>query len=404
MLEAAHLAPIRRAPSVTVCWGLDAVAPAEWDRMVGPGQTSLSHGYLSAWERVTLRGLRLRPLVARHGDHDGIMAAAPACFYDLDPTCLKGGGPPLPIRLLRHLHERLMVVRVYEIGTPAALVAPLLTGPGVSPGEAARLLLPEAIAEARRGGAQIAVVQDFPAAGGEFDDVLVGHGFVPVPVLPTVVLDLPFESFDDYLTRMRAQYRRRAQRVLKQSRDLRVERHQEFAGLAPELARLARATYERADEIRREILSEDYFRMASAVAQLSLLVLRRADDSIACFGLLIDDGPCLHFLNCGFEPAPARNDGAYFRLLYEIVRAGIADGHERLNLGITTLPPKLDVGGVPVPLVAWIRFDRDAVQRLCGGVARRFLHVETVAPRRVFKDPVPADRSTRDNGNLRRAA
>ncbi|HZE05649.1 MAG TPA: GNAT family N-acetyltransferase, partial [Solirubrobacteraceae bacterium] len=377
--------------SVQALDGMEAVGREQWDRLVVPGQGPLSHGFLSAWERVTLQGLRPRPLMAFDGDGEAPVAAAPACFYDLDPTCLKRGAPPLPVRALRRLREEMLFVRVYELGAPAALAAPLLHEPGMTPSDAARLLLPEAMAEARRGGAHVIVVQDFPAAGGGFDDVLEEAGFVPVPVLPTVLLDLPFASFEDYLARMRSPYRRRAHRVLDQSRELRVEHHHVFAPLAPELARLARAVFDRAGEIRREILSEEYFRRASAAPDLSLLVLRRADDSIACFALLLDDRPCLHFLNCGFELDLSRGDGAYFRLLYELVRTGIENRYERLNLGITTLPPKLDIGGVPVPLVAWIRYHRSTVQALCATAARRFLHQEVESPRRVFKAPLVTD-------------
>lgn len=369
---------------------MGAVTREQWNRLVVPGQGPISHTFLSAWEHVILPGLQSRPLVAWDDEGQVPVAATPACFYDLDPGGLKAGAPPLPLRALRRLREDLLLLRIYELGAPAALAFPLLHEAGMSAADAARLLLPAAMDEAARAGAHVMVVQDFVAGEDGFDEVLEEAGFVPVPVLPTVMLELPFDSFDDYLAAMRAPYRRRAHRALEQSRELRVEHHHMFAPLAPELARLTRAVFDRAGEIRREILSEDYFRAASAAPDMSLLALRRSNGTIACFALLLDDGPCLQFLNCGFE-LTAREDGAYFRLLYELVRLGIEKRYHRLNLGITTVPPKLDIGGVPVPLVAWIRYHRTPVQSLCAAVARRVLHHEVESPRRVFKTPPATD-------------
>jgi hypothetical protein len=176
-------------------------------------------------------------------------------------------------------------------------------------------------------------------------------------------------------------------RVLEQSSHLRVELLRDFGDLAPQLGRLARQVYDRAVEIRREVLTEAYFRAAAQRDDLRLLALRREDGSIACFGLLMDDRPWLHFLNCGFSVSAGRDEAAYFRLLYEIVRTGIQQRYGRINFGLTTLPPKLDTGGIPVALVAWMRYRRPLIQGLCAAVGQRLLNATSLEPRTVFKDP-----------------
>ncbi|MGE5617397.1 MAG: GNAT family N-acetyltransferase, partial [Candidatus Woesearchaeota archaeon] len=123
---------------------------------------------------------------------------------------------------------------------------------------------------------------------------------------------------------------------------------------------------------------------------VSVLLARHRDGSIAAFALLLDDRPWLSFLQCGFDEEAARREGAYFRLLYEIVRLGIEDGFQQVDLGVTTLQPKLDVGGVPVPLFAWVKHRNPLVQRLLRALANGPMAPPELEPRNVFKEPQPS--------------
>lgn len=125
------------------------------------------------------------------------------------------------------------------------------------------------------------------------------------------------------------------------------------------------------------------------MAQSSVLLLRRPDGSIASFGLLLDDRPWLSFLQCGFEAPAGRDEGAYFRLPYEMVRLAIESSHAQVDLGLTTLAPKLDVGGVPIPMYAWLRHRNPLFQRALPAVAQGPLGPERIEPRRVFREPPP---------------
>lgn len=371
------------APPAEAVDGLRSVAPDRWDALVPPGSGPLRHGYLSAWHHAELAGLESRPLLAEDGG--ALAAAAPGYVYDLDVAAM--APPPLAraAARLRRALPRALTFRVFEIGCPAAAVVPLVRAGGVDEAAAADALLRAALRDAGERGAHLLVVQDFPSAEGATADVLRGHGFTAVPITPTSVVELRWDSFDDYLGAMRSQYRRRARLAFERSEHVRVERVRDFAELAPELARLWRAVFDRATEVKREALPEPFFRDAAALEETSVLVLRRPDGSIASFALLYDDAPVLHFLYTGFEE-DAQRESAYFRLLYEIVRDGLERGFERVDLGITTLEPKLDVGAVPVPLWAFVRHRNPLLQRLVGLAAPRFVAPSGTGPRNVFKD------------------
>lgn len=317
---------------------------------------------------------------------DRPIGASPGYFYELDLLGVRWPRTAPALGLLRRWWPRLLFMRSFEVGTPLPLANPFLVDPSQRPEEVVDALIGRALNEAQRGGAPFTLVQNFTSCSGPVADVLRAHGMASVPIPSTAVVDVRFESFEEYLGSMRASYRRRANQTLARTEELTIEHRADFADLADELARLWRAIYDRAREIRREVLTPEYFRQASAVEETSTLIVRRPDGSIAAFGLLLRDGPVLSFMQCGFEEEAGRGEGAYFRLLYEIVRLGIEQRFRLVDLGVTTLAPKLDVGAVPIPLYAWIRCRNPLLQRVVASVARSSLQrQDDLDPRRVFK-------------------
>ncbi|HZE05569.1 MAG TPA: GNAT family N-acetyltransferase, partial [Solirubrobacteraceae bacterium] len=369
---------------------LSAVPAAHWDALVDVGGTPLKHGFLRAWEQSELRGLRSRPVLAHVGSRSEPVGACPGYFYDLDIANARFPQSLLVVRALRRLWPGLAHVRTYELGHPTPLTSPFLLADHDRDAELVRSMIDAGVEEGDRGGASFVLAQNFTSTDGPAGERLAQLGFAPLNILPSAVVDLPYASFDDYLGSMRAQYRRRAQKALERSASLHPEHRGRFDDLADELARLWKAIYDRAREIRREVLTPDFFRAASQLEETHVLLMRRDDATIASFALLIDDGPWLAFVQCGFESRAGRDEGAYFRLLYEIIRFAIERGYEQVDLGITTLTPKLDVGAVPVPLIAWLRHRNPIAQRVIRRFGQGAMHLPELEARRVFKEAPPS--------------
>lgn len=361
--------------------GITASGADAWDALphaTGP----LGRGYLAAWEQVRLPGLSSRPLVVAEQDGGRLLAAAPAFLYDLDLT------PALPAAARRAMRS-LARVRVYELGCPVPLARPFLHAADVAPEHAAELILHGARRDAASGGADVLV-----AAGSAPDDApivraLRRQGFAPAPAPPTTALELPFADFDEYLRAMRCRYRRRARRTFERSQHLRSERIGDFGLLAPELARLQRQVFDRAAGVKREQLPPGHFRALAVLDDVTVLALRRPDDSIASFVVLLEDGRRLHCLACGFERRAAHDEAAYFRLIYESIRTAIDGGFDSLELGLTTLGPKLEAGATAVPIRAWIRLRNDLLRHVLPHLAGRFSAAVPPGPYRVFRGQVP---------------
>lgn len=368
--------------------GLETIDPADWNALVDHGSGPLLHGYLTAWEHSELADLRSCPAVAAPPGSDRPEAACPGYLYRLDLIGVRVPAAAGLMSLIRRFWPTFMCAVTYELGSPTPLTNPFLVADDSLRPEAVRELITAALEEGARSRAQFLLVQNFTSLNGPAAEELRRLGFTAVPMIPTAVVDLSFDSFEDYLSAMRAQYRRRARQTLKRSRDLRLEHHWEFADMADELARLWRLVFDRARELKREILTPEYFREVSKLPESSVLLTRK-DGEITAFALLLEDRPWLSFLQCGFDEQAGRSQGAYFRLLYEIVRFGIEAGFEQVDLGITTLEPKFDVGGVPVPLFAWVKHRNSVIHRVMGTLANGPMKPHKLEPRRVFKEPPP---------------
>lgn len=380
---------IRPVPShpAQVLDGLSRVEPICWDRLVPSGAAGLRHEFLSAWEQAELPGRVARPIVVPGARGDELLAAAAGYHYDLDMASVSVPILPGALKLIRRVQPRFMTAHVYELGAPVARHDPLLVAPGVGVPAVAERVVAAAVREAEAAGARMLIVQDSVPEDGALAGALRSHGFDRVIALPTFVVEVRYESFDAYLQAMRSKYRRRTRCTLRESAHLRVELIDDFAPLADELARLWRLVYDRAHETKREILCPAFFRAAAKLDEAKALVLWREDGSIAIFGLLLEDGACLHFLHTGFAEEAGHSEAAYFRLLLEIVRVAIEGRFKTVDLGCTTAGPKLDIGAAPVPLTAWLRHRNPWLQKLfVTGGNGRFAPAPT-PPRRVFAAP-----------------
>jgi hypothetical protein len=373
--------------------GLSQVKPSLWDQLVPSGAGALRHAFLQAWEQAELSGRLSRPIVVPGPVPEELQAVAAGYHYDLDMASVSVPILPGALGLIRRVWPRFMKTRVYELGAPAARHDPLLVAPDVDLAAVAKTVVGAAVREAEAAGDKMMIVQDWVPDGGPLAAALSTHGFDQVIALPTFVVDARHPSFDAYLQSMRSKYRRRTRCTFRDSRHLRAELVDDFAPLADQLAHLWRLVYDRARETKREILGPAFFRAVAELDEVKALVLWRDDGSIAIFGLLLEDGKWLHFLQCGFAEEAGRSEAAYFRLLLEIIRVAIEGGFERAHLGCTTAGPKLDVGALPIALTAWLRHRNRWLQKLfVTGGNGRFAPPAT-GPRRVFSaqsDPARA--------------
>lgn len=365
----------------------DSIA-SEWDRWVPRGHLGLTHRFLTCSRHLHMEGFRMAPLLLadRAGQTVGI---AVSYHNSVDAADLGNGSIQAAVRTARKVSPHFLKYDVIEIGLPAGVGFPAhARAAGSDPMET---LANWAISQARRQGNALVVVRDIDeAAAPGAVATLRRLGFQPTPLPPTFIISLPYRSFDEYKSQMRSPYRRRLSNYLKATSSLRCEVVRDFAALAPELTALWRNLYDRVTRYRRLVVTQGFLEAVSGLDESSVLLLRRSDNSIAGFGLVYIDGPMLRYSSTGFTREAAREEGVYFRLLYEVVRLAIDNGCEAASLGQSTAEPKMRIGGRPVPLQAWI-WHRSGLKRRALSWLTCTLMQPPAPPveRNVFREDVP---------------
>lgn len=359
---------------------------AEWDSIVPSGRPICTHAYLAAIEDSRIEDCRFRYLVAY--DEHGL--AAHCCLYfianrlDTFATGVWRWG----IDTIRRVWPGFLVFRSLECGTPVALGTTLCFRDQRARSRFFATLVQQAEAVAEEQGVRGIVFRDFTDRELPHLEPLRQAGYRRVPNLSTAVLRLRWRSFPEYLQAMRSAYRRkiRGHRRRFQQAGGQVEHIADFADQAETLAALWRQTYDRAREYRRELLLPDYFRaMGRLPNDMTSVLLARVAGTPAGFALLMREGDRLSWVYCGLDYERNESAAVYFNLVLAVVEAGIAAGVHEIDLGITTLQPKLEVGAAPVPLWMYMKYRRAMV----GAVVPRVFHALTPrcepAPRRVMK-------------------
>jgi hypothetical protein len=364
------------------------VPEGAWDGAVPPGRGGLRHAFLAPCERVLEQGRwRVFTVTATGGGAPGVVS--PGILHSVDLAAMLPAPAGALAAAVRRLRPGALRARVLELGPPCWPGAPL-----ASRDPAARAAAAERIVEAAwrevtgSAGADALMVRDF--AGQAFTPLerrLEATGYALVAERPTFIARVQAPSLDAYLGRMRAPYRRRAQRYL--AADLHVTVSEDFADRADEIARLCALTTARATESRRERVDADVVRGWARCRQARAVLLEEGAGRLALAALVLEDAPVLHFIRVGFDDVTGRASGAYPRLLYELCRLAIARGLTFVDFGLTSADPKLRAGALPVPLRVWVRHRNPALQALLRRARPLLVRAEAPPARHVFREPPP---------------
>ncbi|MGO1069413.1 GNAT family N-acetyltransferase [Lysobacter sp. CA199] len=365
-----------------------AGAAVEWDRWAPPGHLCLSHRFLDCARHVQMDGYRMIPLTLAGADGK-TLGVAVGYRSSVDVAELGDRRVQDGARFVRRLVPGFLKYQVIELGLPVGVGYPAHAD--ASSVDTVKALANWAMSYSRRNDNALVVVRDIDTASApSSESVLRELGFMPVPLPSNYVIALPDRSFEDYKARMRSPYRRRLEQHMKATAGLCCEVVEDFAALAPELAALWRGLYDRVGRYHRVVITERFLQQASGLEESRAVLLRRSDGSVAGFGLVYLDGEVLRYSSTGFTREAAREEGVYFRLLYEVVRLAIERGCTAASLGQSTAEPKLRVGGLPVAVQAWVWHRSGIKRRMLSRLTNALMKPPATAEaRNVFREPAP---------------
>jgi len=349
----------------TVVDSLERVDGAEWDSILLPNRLAQSHRFHRALASSKINDCDYRYF--RYRDASGRLVAH-CSFYaistPLDLFLPRSNPATRVLTGVRWLYPRFLDFQMVECGSPTTLGYPVAFRVGVSAEqrrEIWRALIRSMESFAAEKKADLLVVRDFREDERPTAAPLVEQGFACVPNLENTVLRMRWTTFDEYIGSLRAHYRRQVRLNLARAKraGLRIERVQEFASMAAEMARLWRLTHLRSTAYQREVLGPDYFEnLAARLGDRTFATFLWLGSRLVGFTLYLLDDTVLVPSYIGIDYAYNDEAALVFNAYYDWVRTGIDLGVPVMELGITTYESKLRLGAEIERLGIFIRYRR----------------------------------------------
>ncbi|QQO52552.1 MAG: aminotransferase class I/II-fold pyridoxal phosphate-dependent enzyme [Thiohalocapsa sp. PB-PSB1] len=342
----------------------EEIDPTKWDSLV-PSATGLRHNVLKIFEYSGINNLTCQYLLFT----DAIgRPQAKANLYQvgMDFTTLDPTLSATARHTLRQWHPDFLNLSMIECGLFA------MNGDGlVCPNSE---LLADVIHEttkqmqliADRNLLDLLIVRDVPLDRFEYYyNTLSPKGFYPVPGFTNSVIDLHWESLDEFFSELNSKnrYKLKTSLHLEEKFNISVEIIQDYEHLAPEMARLWKNVNESAKEYSREQLDEAFFRTAAQLnrGDSEIVAFFHAGKLVAFMWNLIGTED-YHMADWGVDYGfPQYREANLYRAASVFsMRRALELNKDRMQLGMTNYTPKKLLGAQFQPLIYFVKHREDA--------------------------------------------
>lgn len=171
-----------------------------------------------------------------------------------------------------------------------------------------------------------------------------GSSFASGKTLPTVVLSNHYTEWQDYISSLRSNYRRRLNQINQPNKDLRFEKMC-CSQFTEKMYQQYLEVYKRSSG-KLEKLSFDFFKKLPS--DFSLTVCFKNNDVIG-WNIALSNRNIYYFFLGGIDYKLNKSYNTYLRLLSSIIRDGIEKKADFIELGQTAEIPKMRLGGKQIP-------------------------------------------------------
>jgi len=360
---------------------------ARWNAIVPKDRVICSHEYIELIERSGVNEGRRYYVVVCDGDE--IVAHTFAYLMNTELDLLAQGPLKKAINLVRRVRKSFFILRYLECGSPAEVGNVISLKSDADRAAVMRLLCNGIEGLAKELGVKFLVLRDFYNEEKEFHDIFKKFGYIKAHNLPKAEIRIKWRSFDEYLNSMRSSYRCKIVKSMKKGADANVNIRvlKEFSANARELKRLYDNTSVRAKEIKREPFTEAFFQNADKyLGNRSVLLLAEKDSRPIGFMLLLVNHKELIPTVIGLDYDCHQECCTYFNLFYKTIELAIEMKMERIDMGITTLDPKRDMGSDVVALNMYMKHYNPVFHKTIPVLFDMITPPDTTQPRNVFKD------------------
>jgi predicted N-acyltransferase len=371
--------------SIQVFDSIRDVPREHWNALAAGRSCSYS---LEFWEALEASGLS--GFCYKHAliyDKTGSpMALTSFYLMKTDIAIFSSGLLRLALGSIRKIFPGFLKFTTLECGTPITMNKPFIAREGANEVEILRFLGDALSKLAKKQGAFVVVIRDFERLSAHLEPHLRELGYHTVASLPNTCMDIVWPTPDAYLASLKSHYRRKIaiHRKMNEERGIRCELRDDFTELAETLCNQWLVVHENAKEFQRERLTPAFYREFSArLGSRAKVLLFYRDSELVGHVLLLVDGEMLRWLYIG--RTESIKDNLYFYMCHKILETAITLKMKRLELGLTTYEPKLNLGARVVPVNIAIR-TTNILNAFAGYVYALLNHTPELRNRRVFRD------------------
>ncbi len=385
---------------VKVHESIEKIDKTQWDSIIGRNRIICSHDYLKAVERSGINNCKYYYPVAYKDNK--IIAHTSVYTISTELDLFAQGKTKQIIELIRRKWVNFLVLRSIECGTPVALGNTISFAEGADRAEAFESIHREIEGLGEKLNLKMFLFRDFYEKELCFFDSLTGKNYARIHNLPNAKIPIRWKSFEEYLDSMKSNYRRK---IIKRMEHLylnnvSVELLEDFSEYSDDLLRLWTNVNNNAKEYCREKLTASFFKnLDTCMGSRSRIILMKKNNVPVGCALLLFDDDVLVSMYYGLDYKYNKDFFLYFNLLYKTVEIAIEYGMKEVDMGITTLVPKKDLGADIIPLYMYMKYTMPGFRMLVPKAFDSMTPQDELMPRNVFKDGDCVSRCC-NNGNI----
>ena len=306
----------------------------------------------------TLRGNFEHRYFAIVDRNDHVRAVQP--FFLVDQDILEGLGAERIdwIASVRRFYPRFLKLRTLMVGCSAG-EAHLAATETLPVDIVAETLSNGIIKQARSLNAKLIVLKEFPSRYRKILHCFLQCGFARAPSMPMTMLDIGYDSFDDYMVKaLKSSTRKKLRKNLEATAgvsDIRMSVTDDAASFVDELYPLYLQVFERS-QMQFEKLTKDFFRQIGQRMndKVRFFAWRRGNVLVA-FSLCMVQGDSLHAEYVGFDYAVALDLHLYHYVVRDMIGWGISNGYKWFRSSGLNYDPKLHMRHRLDPIDLYVR-------------------------------------------------
>jgi Peptidogalycan biosysnthesis/recognition len=315
------------------------------------------HRYYEIVEETILQRFEYRYFAIK--DEQGeVRAVQPFFIHDQD--LLEGVSPRgrLVVAFIRRAWPRFMRMRALMVGC-AAGEGHLDEADGRPPEWQVRLLASTLVRHARKLGAPLVVLKEFPAKYRPTLQCFLEYGFTLIPSMPMTKLNIDYPSFDEYMKRaLNSATRTKLRRKFRAAAEAAPIDMSVVTNITPfldDIYPLYLQVYQRS-KLHFEKLTKGYFSQLSRLMPDKVrFFVWRQNAKIVAFTLCMTEGDALYAEYIGLDYSVALQLHLYHYAIRDMITWSIANGYKWFHSSGLNYDPKLHLRHLLDPVDLYVR-------------------------------------------------